>query len=57
MADVSQTQVEDALKTYIDPYLETDLVSAKAIKNIKIDKITVWDSGAGDGGKGRAQGR
>jgi len=43
MADVSQTQVEDALKTYIDPYLETDLVSAKAIKNIKIDgsKVSV----------------
>ena len=37
MADVSKTQVEEALKTYIDPYLETDLVSAKAIKNISID--------------------
>ena len=35
MADVSQTQVEEALKTFIDPYLETDLVSAKAIKDIK----------------------
>ena len=43
MADVSQTQVEEALKTYIDPYLESDLVSAKAIKDIKIDgdKVTV----------------
>jgi ATP-binding protein involved in chromosome partitioning len=43
MADVSQTQIEDALKGYIDPYLETDLVSAKAIKDIKIDgdKVTV----------------
>ena len=43
MADVSQTQVEEALKTFIDPYLETDLVSAKAIKDIKIDggKVTV----------------
>lgn len=43
MADVSQSQVEEALKSYIDPYLESDLVSAKAIKNIKIDgdKVTV----------------
>ncbi|MCG6936195.1 MAG: iron-sulfur cluster carrier protein ApbC [Proteobacteria bacterium] len=37
MADVSQTQIEEALKGYIDPYLETDLVSAKAVKDIKID--------------------
>ena len=43
MADVSQTQVEEALKTFIDPYLESDLISAKAIKDIKIDgdKVTV----------------
>ena len=43
MADVSKTQVEEALKTFIDPYLESDLVSAKAIKDIKIDgdKVTV----------------
>lgn len=37
MADVAQTQIEDAIKGYIDPYLEKDLVSGKAIKNIKID--------------------
>jgi len=37
MADVSQSQVEDAIKTYIDPYLECDLVSNKAVKNIAID--------------------
>ncbi|NNF96202.1 MAG: iron-sulfur cluster carrier protein ApbC [Halobacteria archaeon] len=43
MADVPQTQVEEALKTFIDPYLESDLISAKAIKDIKIDgdKVTV----------------
>ncbi|HEB86748.1 MAG TPA: iron-sulfur cluster carrier protein ApbC [Gammaproteobacteria bacterium] len=43
MADVSQSQVEDAIKTYIDPYLEGDLVSNKAVKNINIDgdKVTV----------------
>lgn len=37
MADVAQSQIEEALKAYIDPYLEKDLVSAKAIKNIKVD--------------------
>ncbi len=37
MADVSQLQVETALKEYIDPYLEKDLVSAGAIKNIAVD--------------------
>ncbi len=37
MAEVSQLQVETALKEIIDPYLEQDLVSAKAIKAIKID--------------------
>lgn len=43
MADVAQTQIEDAIKGYIDPYLETDLVSAKAVKDIKIngDKVAV----------------
>ena len=43
MADVSKNQIEEALKTYIDPNLETDLVSAKAIKNINIDgdKVSV----------------
>jgi ATP-binding protein involved in chromosome partitioning len=43
MADVTQQQVETALKTVIDPYLEQDLVAAKAVKNIAIDggKVTV----------------
>jgi ATP-binding protein involved in chromosome partitioning len=43
MADVSQLQIETALKEVIDPYLEQDLVSAKCIKNIAIDggKVTV----------------
>ena len=31
MADVAQSQIEEALKTYIDPYLEADLVSSKAV--------------------------
>src|SRR4030066_1680388 len=37
MADVSQLQVETALKEVVDPYLEQDLVSSKAVKNIKVD--------------------
>ncbi|MDA8389338.1 MAG: iron-sulfur cluster carrier protein ApbC [Gammaproteobacteria bacterium] len=43
MADVSQLQVETALKEVIDPYLEQDLVSAKAIKDIRVDggQVTV----------------
>ncbi|MBS1236745.1 MAG: ATP-binding protein [Proteobacteria bacterium] len=41
MADVSQLQVETALKQVIDPYLEQDLVTAKSVKNIKVDGGTV----------------
>ena len=43
MPDVSQLQVETALKEVIDPYLEQDLVAAKCVKNIKVDggKIAV----------------
>ncbi len=37
MADVAQSQIEEAIKTYIDPYLDQDLVSAKAVKDIKVD--------------------
>jgi ATP-binding protein involved in chromosome partitioning len=37
MADVTQAQIEEQLATYIDPYLERDLVSTKTIKDIKID--------------------
>ncbi len=37
MADVSPTQIEEAIKGYTDPYLEKDLVSAKAVKDIKVD--------------------
>ena len=33
MADVAQSQIEEALKTYIDPYLEKDLVSSKTVKS------------------------
>ncbi len=37
MADVTQAQVEAALKEMVDPYLNKDLISAKAINNIAID--------------------
>ncbi len=36
MAELTQLQVETALKEVIDPYLEKDLVSAKAVKNITV---------------------
>ncbi len=40
---VTQQAVEEKIKTYTDPYLEQDLVTAKAIKDIKLDgdKVTV----------------
>jgi len=43
MSDVAQSQIEEALKTYIDPYLEADLVSSKTVKNIAVDgdKVTI----------------
>ena len=43
MANVAQSQIEEALKTYTDPYLETDLVSSKTVKNIAVDgdKVTI----------------
>ena len=41
MADVSQQHVETAIREYIDPYLQKDLVSAKTVKNIAIEGSTV----------------
>jgi ATP-binding protein involved in chromosome partitioning len=41
MSEVTREQVETAIKAYIDPYLEADLVSSKAIKNIQIDGAAV----------------
>ena len=38
---VSQEQIESAIKQYIDPYLERDLVSAGSIKNIDIEGDSV----------------
>ena len=33
MSDINRSQVEDALKGYQDPYLNTDLFSAGAVKD------------------------
>ena len=43
MSSVTREQVESAIKQYIDPCLQQDLVSAKCIKNIAIegDKTTI----------------
>ena len=40
MSSVSKEQVEAAIKEYIDPHLESDLVSAKCVKSIDIDGST-----------------
>lgn len=43
---------EDAVKIMIaDKLPELVKLQSEAIKNIKIDKVTVWDSGKGEGGK------
>jgi len=38
----------------IEQLPELVAMQVKAIQNLKIDKITVWDSGSGEGGKGNA---
>ena len=37
MTAVSRTAVETALKDYVDPYLEQDLIAAKCVKNIRCE--------------------
>jgi ATP-binding protein involved in chromosome partitioning len=37
MAELTKEQVEEAIKSYIEPHLETDLVTAKSVKDISID--------------------
>ena len=37
MAEVTRESVEQALKGYVEPHLESDLVSAKSVKDIAID--------------------
>jgi ATP-binding protein involved in chromosome partitioning len=41
MTPITERDVENALKTFIDPDLNTDLVSAKAVKNIAVDGAAV----------------
>jgi ATP-binding protein involved in chromosome partitioning len=45
MAEVTREQIEEAIKGYVEPHLEKDLVTAKSIKGIDIDgdkvKVTV----------------
>ena len=43
MAGITQEQVETALKEVIDPFMEKDVVSAKAVKEIQIegDRVSV----------------
>ena len=40
MSEVSKEQVEEAIKAYIEPHLEENLVEARSIKNISIDGDT-----------------
>jgi ATP-binding protein involved in chromosome partitioning len=37
MGEVTRVAVEAAIGGYIDPYLETDLVSAKSVKSVEVD--------------------
>ncbi|MDX1655434.1 MAG: iron-sulfur cluster carrier protein ApbC [Candidatus Competibacteraceae bacterium] len=43
MSAIDRSQVEQAIRDYQDPYLQQDLITAKAIKDIRIqgDRITV----------------
>lgn len=45
MADITREQIEEALKGYIEPHMEKDLIGTKAVKNIEIDgdkvKVTI----------------
>ncbi len=41
MAELSRSQVEAALARYVDPYLEQDLVSAKALKRVNVEDGSV----------------
>ncbi|HHB92282.1 MAG TPA: iron-sulfur cluster carrier protein ApbC [Thioploca sp.] len=38
---ISQASIETAIKKYIDPYLQKDLVTSKVVKNIQIEGNTV----------------
>ena len=50
---IDEKSVLAALGQVMDPDLNRDIVSLGFIKNLKIDKVTVWDS-AGNGREGGA---
>ena len=37
MSDITQEQVEEAIKGYVEPHMEKDLVSAKCISKLAVD--------------------
>src|SRR5436189_127565 len=37
MTEITRAQIESVLATYIDPYLQQDLVSAKVVQNISCE--------------------
>ena len=37
MSEVTQEQIKEAIKGYIEPHLEKDLVTAKAVKGVEVD--------------------
>jgi len=41
MSEITREQIEDAIKSYIDPYMDKDLLEAKALKEVKIDNTKV----------------
>jgi ATP-binding protein involved in chromosome partitioning len=43
MSELTELHINEAISTYADPYLETDLISAKVVKKISIDagKVSV----------------
>ncbi|UCE89255.1 MAG: iron-sulfur cluster carrier protein ApbC [Pseudomonadota bacterium] len=41
MGQLTKAAIEEAIAGYMDPYLETDLVSAKCIKSVEVDEARV----------------
>jgi ATP-binding protein involved in chromosome partitioning len=37
MSEITREQIEEAIKGYVEPHMEKDLVSAKAVKDVEID--------------------
>ncbi|MCU7808267.1 MAG: DUF59 domain-containing protein, partial [Candidatus Thiodiazotropha sp. (ex Semelilucina semeliformis)] len=45
MSELTQDSIKEAIKGYVEPHLEKDLVTAKAVKDVEIDggkvKVTI----------------